>query len=73
MAVLDVQFMILPGWSCAASYFFIASHTAEYLMARSDQDSIRAAGGTSSLNRNARVKEVMLSQTVCAAYIHMYE
>eukprot|EP00983_Pelagomonas_calceolata_P048254 1140982-Pelagomonas_calceolata.AAC.3 len=27
MAVLDVQFMKLPGWSCAASYFFITSHT----------------------------------------------
>eukprot|EP00983_Pelagomonas_calceolata_P046436 1140170-Pelagomonas_calceolata.AAC.3 len=25
MAVLDVQFMNLPGWSCAASYFFITS------------------------------------------------
>eukprot|EP00983_Pelagomonas_calceolata_P076412 1153411-Pelagomonas_calceolata.AAC.3 len=29
-AVLDVQFMKLPGWSCAASYSFITSHTAEY-------------------------------------------
>eukprot|EP00983_Pelagomonas_calceolata_P068779 1150071-Pelagomonas_calceolata.AAC.2 len=31
MAVLDVQFIKLPGWSstiCAASYFFIKSHTA---------------------------------------------
>eukprot|EP00983_Pelagomonas_calceolata_P022163 696557-Pelagomonas_calceolata.AAC.1 len=25
MAVLDVQFMKLPGCSCAASYFFIMS------------------------------------------------
>eukprot|EP00983_Pelagomonas_calceolata_P134698 1162085-Pelagomonas_calceolata.AAC.5 len=24
--------MELPGWSCAASYFFITSHTAEYPM-----------------------------------------
>eukprot|EP00983_Pelagomonas_calceolata_P058694 1145601-Pelagomonas_calceolata.AAC.1 len=28
MAVLDVQFMKLSGWSCAASYNFITSHTA---------------------------------------------
>eukprot|EP00983_Pelagomonas_calceolata_P059882 1146117-Pelagomonas_calceolata.AAC.2 len=61
----------LPGGSCAASYF-IMSHTAEYPMcggsrwsiwvsrARSDQDSIRRL-------------EVMLSQAVCAAYIHMYK
>eukprot|EP00983_Pelagomonas_calceolata_P021761 681885-Pelagomonas_calceolata.AAC.1 len=27
MAVLDVQFMKLPGWSCVAPYFFITSHT----------------------------------------------
>eukprot|EP00983_Pelagomonas_calceolata_P067065 1149340-Pelagomonas_calceolata.AAC.1 len=49
--------MKLPGWSCAASYFFITSHTAEYPMARSDQDSIRTAGGASILIRNAGVKE----------------
>eukprot|EP00983_Pelagomonas_calceolata_P080658 1155238-Pelagomonas_calceolata.AAC.1 len=87
MAVLDVQFMKLPGWSYAASYFFITSHTAEYSMARSDQDSIRAARGASSLIRNIGNKEVwryntiryllsdvqvMLSQTFCAAYIHTY-
>eukprot|EP00983_Pelagomonas_calceolata_P134317 1162050-Pelagomonas_calceolata.AAC.4 len=52
------MFMNFPGWSCAASYFFITSHTAEYPMASSDQDNIRAAGGASSLLRNARVKEV---------------
>eukprot|EP00983_Pelagomonas_calceolata_P046393 1140139-Pelagomonas_calceolata.AAC.2 len=74
--------MKLPGWSCAASNFFITSHTGEYPMrggsrwyilvsrARSDQDSIRAARGASGLIRNAGVKEVMLSQTVYAAYIH---
>eukprot|EP00983_Pelagomonas_calceolata_P127380 1161397-Pelagomonas_calceolata.AAC.5 len=28
--VLDVQFMKLPGWSCAASNFIITAHTAEY-------------------------------------------
>eukprot|EP00983_Pelagomonas_calceolata_P082268 1155872-Pelagomonas_calceolata.AAC.1 len=49
--------MKLPGWSCAASYFFIMSHTAEYPMARSDQDSIRAPGGAPILIRNAGVKE----------------
>eukprot|EP00983_Pelagomonas_calceolata_P057767 1145210-Pelagomonas_calceolata.AAC.1 len=58
MAVLDVQFLKLPGWSCAASSYFITSHTAEYPMARSDQDSIEVAGGVSSLIRNAGVKEV---------------
>eukprot|EP00983_Pelagomonas_calceolata_P081398 1155550-Pelagomonas_calceolata.AAC.2 len=58
MTVLDVQFTKLPGWSRAASYFFIASHAAEYSMARSDQDSIRSAGGASSLIRNAGVEEV---------------
>eukprot|EP00983_Pelagomonas_calceolata_P045281 1139654-Pelagomonas_calceolata.AAC.2 len=56
MAVLDVQIMKLPGWSCDASYFFITSHTAEH-PARSDRDSTRAAGGASSLIRNAGVKE----------------
>eukprot|EP00983_Pelagomonas_calceolata_P035227 1101718-Pelagomonas_calceolata.AAC.1 len=77
MAVLDVQFMELPGWSCAASSFFITSHTAEYPMARSDQNSIGAAGVVSSLIRNVWVKElwsdvqIMLGQTVCAAYIHI--
>eukprot|EP00983_Pelagomonas_calceolata_P073041 1151981-Pelagomonas_calceolata.AAC.8 len=30
LPVLDVQFMELPGWSCASSYFFITSRTAEY-------------------------------------------
>eukprot|EP00983_Pelagomonas_calceolata_P056071 1144427-Pelagomonas_calceolata.AAC.5 len=83
MAVLDVQIMKLPGWSCAASHYFITSHTAE---ARSDQDSIRAAGGASSSIKNAGVQEVgrynavkdlfndvhvMLSQTICAAYIYL--
>eukprot|EP00983_Pelagomonas_calceolata_P076989 1153674-Pelagomonas_calceolata.AAC.1 len=60
MAVLDVQLMKLPGWSCAASYFFITSHTAEYPVsrARSGQDSIGAAGGASSLIRNTGVEEV---------------
>eukprot|EP00983_Pelagomonas_calceolata_P065546 1148631-Pelagomonas_calceolata.AAC.3 len=77
--------MKLPGWSCAASYFFITSHAAEYSMAMSNQDSIGAAGGASSLIRNAGVKEVwrhntirdmlsdvqvMLSQMICAAYVH---
>eukprot|EP00983_Pelagomonas_calceolata_P085507 1156573-Pelagomonas_calceolata.AAC.2 len=53
---------------------------------KSDQDSIGAAGGPSSLIRNAGVKEVgryntvgdllsdvqvVMSQMVCAAYIHM--
>eukprot|EP00983_Pelagomonas_calceolata_P059569 1145969-Pelagomonas_calceolata.AAC.2 len=51
MAVLDVQFLKLPGWSCAASYFFITSHTAEYPI-------IRAAGVLSRLMRNTGVKEV---------------
>eukprot|EP00983_Pelagomonas_calceolata_P066749 1149196-Pelagomonas_calceolata.AAC.4 len=75
MAVMDVQFTKLPGWSCVASYFFITSHAAEYSMARSDQNSIRAAGGASSLVRNAGVKkvgtplEVMLSQMACAARV----
>eukprot|EP00983_Pelagomonas_calceolata_P034771 1089385-Pelagomonas_calceolata.AAC.1 len=32
MAVLDVQFMKLPGWSSAAFYYFITSYTAEYPM-----------------------------------------
>eukprot|EP00983_Pelagomonas_calceolata_P123521 1161015-Pelagomonas_calceolata.AAC.7 len=32
MAVLDVQFMMLPGWSCAAPDLFVTSHTMEYLM-----------------------------------------
>eukprot|EP00983_Pelagomonas_calceolata_P119062 1160565-Pelagomonas_calceolata.AAC.1 len=51
MAALDAQFMKLPGWSCAASYFFITSHTAEYPMARTDQDSIRTAEGASSMTK----------------------
>eukprot|EP00983_Pelagomonas_calceolata_P127899 1161458-Pelagomonas_calceolata.AAC.2 len=67
----------LPGWSPAASYYLITSHTAgvTYVRreARSDQDSIRAAEGASGLIRNAGVKEAMLSQTVCAAYIHLLE
>eukprot|EP00983_Pelagomonas_calceolata_P111729 1159813-Pelagomonas_calceolata.AAC.17 len=58
-------------WSCAASYYFITSHTAEYPMwggrrwsiwvnrARSDQDCIRAAGGASSLIRNAGVNAIL--------------
>eukprot|EP00983_Pelagomonas_calceolata_P122918 1160951-Pelagomonas_calceolata.AAC.3 len=29
MAVSDVQFIKLPGWSCASLYLFVASHTAE--------------------------------------------
>eukprot|EP00983_Pelagomonas_calceolata_P045391 1139719-Pelagomonas_calceolata.AAC.1 len=41
--------------------------------ARSDQDSVRAAEGASSLIRNAGAKEVMLGQTVCAAYVHMHK
>eukprot|EP00983_Pelagomonas_calceolata_P099448 1158456-Pelagomonas_calceolata.AAC.10 len=41
--------------------------------ARSDQDSIRAAGVASSLIRKTGVKEVMLGQTFCAAYVHMYK
>eukprot|EP00983_Pelagomonas_calceolata_P130283 1161671-Pelagomonas_calceolata.AAC.22 len=61
--------MKLPGWSCAASYFFITTHTAEYLMARNYQGTVRAAGVASSLIRNTGVKE---GQAVCAAYIHMY-
>eukprot|EP00983_Pelagomonas_calceolata_P015843 502263-Pelagomonas_calceolata.AAC.1 len=100
MAVLDVQSMIYYGWSCAASYCFITFHTAEYPMsggsmwsvkvcrARSDQDSVRAAGVASSLIRKTGVKEagrccmirdllsdvqVMLGQTVCAAYLHMHK
>eukprot|EP00983_Pelagomonas_calceolata_P050549 1142020-Pelagomonas_calceolata.AAC.2 len=86
MAVFYVQFMKLPGWSCAASYFFITSHTAEFPMARSDQDSVRAAGVASSLIRNTGVKkawryytnrdllsdvQVMLGLTDCAAYVHV--
>eukprot|EP00983_Pelagomonas_calceolata_P047480 1140664-Pelagomonas_calceolata.AAC.1 len=59
--------MELPGWSCAASYYFITSHAAEYPMARTDQDSFRAAGGAFSLIRNTGVKEVMLGQAVCTA------
>eukprot|EP00983_Pelagomonas_calceolata_P071222 1151125-Pelagomonas_calceolata.AAC.2 len=50
--------MKLPDWSCASPYLFVASHTAEYRMARSDQDSIGTAGEPSSLIRNAGVKEV---------------
>eukprot|EP00983_Pelagomonas_calceolata_P012131 388663-Pelagomonas_calceolata.AAC.1 len=69
MVVLDVQIVKLPGLSCAAPYLLVTSHTAEYPMrrgsmwsirvsrARSDQDSIRAAGVTSSLIRNAGAKE----------------
>eukprot|EP00983_Pelagomonas_calceolata_P084104 1156296-Pelagomonas_calceolata.AAC.1 len=53
MAVLDVQFKKFPGWSCAASYFFITSGQG-------------VTKGTSGL-------EVMLSETVCAAYIHTYK
>eukprot|EP00983_Pelagomonas_calceolata_P056242 1144500-Pelagomonas_calceolata.AAC.1 len=64
MAFLDVQFVELPGWVCAASYFFITSHIAEYLMARSDQDSVRAAGVTSSLIRNTGIKEVWRYYTI---------
>eukprot|EP00983_Pelagomonas_calceolata_P074398 1152541-Pelagomonas_calceolata.AAC.4 len=56
--------------------------------ARSDQDSVGAAGVASSLIRNTGVKEVgryntvrdllsdvqvMLGQTVCAAHIHMHK
>eukprot|EP00983_Pelagomonas_calceolata_P135349 1162146-Pelagomonas_calceolata.AAC.6 len=68
MAILDVQFMKLPGWRCAAPYLFVTSHTAEYPMI--DQDSIRATGVASSLIRNTVIKEVMLGRTVCAAYVH---
>eukprot|EP00983_Pelagomonas_calceolata_P107820 1159388-Pelagomonas_calceolata.AAC.30 len=65
----------------------VESDLSTFKLARSDQDSIKAAGGASSLIRNARVRkvgryntirglfsdmQVMLSQTVCAAYIHMY-
>eukprot|EP00983_Pelagomonas_calceolata_P013534 433224-Pelagomonas_calceolata.AAC.1 len=69
MAVMDVQFMKLPGWGRAASYYFITSHTAEYPMrggrrwsiwvsrAGSDQDSIGAAAGAPGLIRNPGVKE----------------
>eukprot|EP00983_Pelagomonas_calceolata_P130495 1161688-Pelagomonas_calceolata.AAC.11 len=72
-------------WSCAASYLFANSHTAEYPMARSGLDSVRAAGVASSLIRNTGVKgawerymirdllsdvQIMLVQTACAAYIH---
>eukprot|EP00983_Pelagomonas_calceolata_P115706 1160225-Pelagomonas_calceolata.AAC.4 len=41
--------------------------------ARSDQDGIRVAGAMSSLIRNTGVKEVMLGQRDCAAYIHMHK
>eukprot|EP00983_Pelagomonas_calceolata_P055543 1144196-Pelagomonas_calceolata.AAC.8 len=86
MAVLDVQFMELPGWSCAAPYNFVFLTT--YLSFWSDQDCVRAAGVASCLIRNTGVKEiwryymtlyllsdvqVMLGQTVCAAYIHMHQ
>eukprot|EP00983_Pelagomonas_calceolata_P124440 1161106-Pelagomonas_calceolata.AAC.11 len=54
----DVQFMKLPGWIYAASYFIITSHTAEHPTTRSDHDSIRAAGGASSLSRNAGQPEM---------------
>eukprot|EP00983_Pelagomonas_calceolata_P055875 1144345-Pelagomonas_calceolata.AAC.1 len=40
MVFLDVQFTKLPGWGCAASYFFITSHTAEYSMRRGSRWSI---------------------------------
>eukprot|EP00983_Pelagomonas_calceolata_P072089 1151540-Pelagomonas_calceolata.AAC.1 len=63
IAFWGVKFKKLPGWSCAASYF-ITSHTAEYPMARSDQDSIRAAGVASSSIRNAEVKEEGRCNTV---------
>eukprot|EP00983_Pelagomonas_calceolata_P132448 1161867-Pelagomonas_calceolata.AAC.1 len=61
--------MKLPGWSCAAPYFITSSHTAEYPMrggsrARSDQDSIRAAGVALSLIRNAGVKEAWRYNTI---------
>eukprot|EP00983_Pelagomonas_calceolata_P042945 1138713-Pelagomonas_calceolata.AAC.5 len=73
MAFLDVQVMKLPGWSCAAPFLFVTSRTAEYLMAKSDQDSVRAAGGASSSIRNTGVKEVMLGQRVYAAYVPMHK
>eukprot|EP00983_Pelagomonas_calceolata_P049198 1141396-Pelagomonas_calceolata.AAC.1 len=47
MAVLKVQFMKLPGWSCAASY-----------LARNKQESIMAAGVAPSLIRSAGFKEL---------------
>eukprot|EP00983_Pelagomonas_calceolata_P099608 1158475-Pelagomonas_calceolata.AAC.4 len=77
-AVLDIQFMKLSGWSCTAPNLCLASHTTEYPMrggstlsirvsrAKSDQDSIRAAGGASSLIRNARFEEGDL-QPECSA------
>eukprot|EP00983_Pelagomonas_calceolata_P102066 1158761-Pelagomonas_calceolata.AAC.4 len=51
MAVLDVQFMKLSGWSCAASHLFVTPRIAEYPMrggsrwsiGRSDQGSTRAS------------------------------
>eukprot|EP00983_Pelagomonas_calceolata_P078667 1154334-Pelagomonas_calceolata.AAC.3 len=58
------MFTKLPGWSCAASQFFITSHTAEHPTrgkngwsiwvgrARSNQDSIGTAGVAPSLIRN---------------------
>eukprot|EP00983_Pelagomonas_calceolata_P045013 1139522-Pelagomonas_calceolata.AAC.4 len=71
MAVLDVQFMKLPGCRCAASYFFITSHTAEHPMARSDQDSVRAAGVAISLNVENGVKEI--GSQAAAAYILLHK
>eukprot|EP00983_Pelagomonas_calceolata_P038604 1136848-Pelagomonas_calceolata.AAC.1 len=67
-----VELMKFPGWSCAASYFFFTSRTAEQKILRPgftycrvpdgmerprSYDSIRAAGGASSLIRNAGVIE----------------
>eukprot|EP00983_Pelagomonas_calceolata_P077851 1154043-Pelagomonas_calceolata.AAC.6 len=71
---VDVEFIKLPGWRCAAPFLFVTSHTVEYLrLARSDQDSIRAAGVASILIRDTGVKEVMPGQTTCAAHIHMHK
>eukprot|EP00983_Pelagomonas_calceolata_P056294 1144534-Pelagomonas_calceolata.AAC.2 len=56
---LNVQFK-LPGWICPAPCLFVSSRTAEFTMARSDQNSAWAAQLASSLIRNAAsgVKEV---------------
>eukprot|EP00983_Pelagomonas_calceolata_P040928 1137828-Pelagomonas_calceolata.AAC.1 len=85
MACLVEDLEVVCTDHCVVAVRLLAGHQA---LARSDQDSIGTAGGASSLIRNAGVEEVgrhnavrdlfsdvqvMLSQTVCAAYIHMYK
>eukprot|EP00983_Pelagomonas_calceolata_P130030 1161655-Pelagomonas_calceolata.AAC.2 len=109
MAVLDVQFIKLPGYSsrvvllltsslpfvlritrlgCEGEVGGLFGLVRALPLARSGQHSVRAAGVASSLIRNTGVEEiwryymikdllcdvhVMLGQTVCTAYIHMFK